>query len=102
MAERRRSQRITLQITIQLVGMQAGGSSAVAQPALTLEVNDQGGLIQTRTRFEPGNEVMIHNPKNLQNGLFRIVWSKPSRLGSSWNTAVEFQEPNAEDFWGCR
>ena len=100
MAEKRRSQRIAQNITIQLIGMQRGASSAVAQPAQTIEVNDHGALIQTRSKFEPGSEVMIHNPKNLQNGLFKIIWSKPSPAGTAWNAAVEYLDRDATDFWG--
>ncbi len=87
-------------ITIQIIGMQKGSSSAVGQTAETIEVNNHGALLKTRSKFDPGAEVMIHNPKNLENGLFKIVWSKPSSAGSAWNVAVEYQDGDATPFWG--
>ncbi|MEE8177928.1 MAG: PilZ domain-containing protein [Acidobacteriota bacterium] len=100
MEEKRRSKRIAQMITIQVIGMQQGGSSAVGQTAETIEVNNHGALLKTRSKFDPGAEVMIHNPKNLENGLFKIVWSKPSSAGSAWNVAVEYQDGDATAFWG--
>ncbi len=100
MEEKRRSKRIAQMITIQVIGMQQGGSSAVGQTAETIEVNNHGALLKSRSKFEPGAEVMIHNPKNLQNGLFKIVSSKPSPAGSAWNIAVGYQDGDATDFWG--
>ncbi len=89
-------------ITIQVVGMQQGGSSAVGQTVETIEVNNNGALLKTRSKFDPGVEVMIHNPKNLENGLFKIVGSKPSPAGSAWNVAVEYLDGDATAFWGIQ
>ena len=89
-------------ITIQVIGMQQGGSSAVGQTAETIEVSNHGALLKTRSKFGPGAEVMIHNPKNLENGLFKIVWSKPSPAGSAWNVAVEYLDGDATAFWGIQ
>ena len=100
MSEKRRSQRVSQNITIQLVGMQPGASSAVAQQARTIEVSQEGAMIECRSKFEPGAEVMIHNPKNLQNGFFKVIRAKLSPAGSAWNVAVELQEPGEGDFWG--
>ena len=80
--------------------MQPGASSAVAQPAQTVEVSAEGALIECRSKFEPGAEVMIHNPKNLQNGMFKVIRAKLSPAGSAWNIAVELQDPGEVDFWG--
>ena len=103
MSERRRSQRITQQITIQLVGMQPGAAAAVAQPAQTIDVSESGALIECRSKFELGSEVMIHNPKSLQNDLFKVIWVRLSPAGSSWHMAVEKQQQStSEDFWGSR
>jgi hypothetical protein len=55
-----------------------------------------------RSKFEPGAEVMIHNPKNLQNGLFKVIRAILSPAGSAWNIAVELQEPGETDFGGLR
>ncbi|MCH8268352.1 MAG: PilZ domain-containing protein [Acidobacteria bacterium] len=102
MEEKRRSKRIAQMITIQVIGMQQGGSSAVGQTAETIEVNNNGALLKTRSKFDPGVEVMIHNPKNLENGLFNIVWSKPSPAGTAWNVAVEYMDGDATAFWGIQ
>ena len=98
--EKRRSQRIQQSITIQVVGMQQGSSAAVAQPAQTIEVSDHGALIQARSRCEKGVELMIHNPQNLQNGLFKVIWSKPSPTKTAWYIALEYQDQDGTDFWG--
>ncbi|OFV99966.1 MAG: hypothetical protein A3F68_01415 [Acidobacteria bacterium RIFCSPLOWO2_12_FULL_54_10] len=100
MAEKRRSQRIQQRITIQLVGMLPGSSAAAAQPAHTIEVSDHGALIQARSRYEPGAELMIHNPQNLQNALFKVIWSKPSSAATAWNVAVQCEDQSAIDLWG--
>jgi len=89
-------------ITVQLVGMQPGTASAAAQPAKTIVVSDHGALIECRSSFRSGAEVMIHNPKNLQNAVFKVLRSTPSTAGSLWKVAVEFAEPEAGDFWGLR
>ncbi len=102
MSEKRRSQRVSLNITIQLVGMQPGASSAAAQQARAIEVSQEGALIECRSKFEPGAEVMIHNPKNLQNGLFKVIRANLSPAGSAWNIAVELQEPSETDCCGLR
>jgi hypothetical protein len=78
--------------------MQAGGLSAVAQPARTIDVNQHGALLECRSKFEPGAEVMIHNPKNLQNGLFKVIRASVSPSGTAWHIAVELQDA-AGDFW---
>ncbi|MCH7977831.1 MAG: hypothetical protein IH935_02490 [Acidobacteria bacterium] len=100
--DKRGSKRIAQMITIQVVGMQQGGSSAVGQTAETIEVNNNGGLLKARFKYEPGAEVMIHNPKNLQNGLFKIVWAKPTPAGSAWNVAVKYEDGDATEFWGIQ
>ena len=102
MDEKRRGKRIAQMITIQVIGMQQGGSSAVGQTAETIEVNNKGALLKTRSKFDPGVEVMIHNPKNLENGLFNIVWSKPSPAGTAWNVAVQYMDGDATAFWGIQ
>jgi len=80
--------------------MQPGASSATAQQARTLEVSREGAMIECRSKFEPGAEVMIHNPKNLQNGFFKVKRANLSPTGSAWNIAVELQESGDENFWG--
>jgi hypothetical protein len=98
--ERRRSRRIKQDVTIQLVSMQPGAHSAVAQPARAIEVSDHGALLECRSKFELGAEVMVHNPKNLQNGLFKVVRAQLSPSGAAWNIGVELQEISPTDFWG--
>ncbi len=100
MAEKRRSQRLKQDIMIQLVSMAPGATVVKAQPAQTVEVSEHGALIECRTKFEQGAELMIHNPKNLQNGLFKIVRSSLSPSGSSWRIGVEMQDRDLTDFWG--
>lgn len=102
MAERRRSQRIAQDITIQLVGMQPDALSAAAQQARTIDVSEQGAMIECRSKFEPGAEVMIHNPKNSKTGLFKVIRTKPSPGGFGWNLALELQDIIETDFWGLR
>ncbi len=100
--ERRRSRRIKQDVTIQLVSMQPGARSAVAQAARAIEVSDHGALLECRSKFDLGADVMIHNPANLQNGLFKVVRAQVTPSGAAWNIAVEFQETNQANFWGIR
>ncbi len=102
MGEKRRSQRLPQKVTIQLAGAQPGSSPAVAQPAETIDVSDEGALVECRSRFAPGAEVIIHNPKNLHDGLFRVLRANPSPGGAAWIIALELLDLHKTDFWGQR
>ena len=102
MPDKRRSQRIGQDITIQLVSIQPGASYAVAQPARTIDVSGTGALLECRSKFEVGAEVMIHNPNSLQNGSFKVIRSALTGSGSAWNIAVELEAADVPDFWGIR
>ncbi len=102
MSEKRRSQRASYNVTVQLAGMQPGASSALAQPARAIDVSDHGALIECRSKFEPGSELMIHNLKNFQTGLFKVVRATPSSAGAAWQLGLELLDPSGTDFWGPR
>jgi hypothetical protein len=97
--EKRRSTRTVYNVTIQLAGVQPGAATAVAQPARAMDVSEHGALIECRGKFDPGAEVMIHNPKNLQTGLFKVVRAKPSPAGGAWHLGIEMLEPLTAAFW---
>ena len=99
MGERRRSTRITIDVTIQLVGMQTTASSALAQPGQTIDVSEHGAQIRSRTRFEPGAEVMIHNPENLRNGLFQVIRCQLSSDQTGWILALDSIDSSGGEFW---
>lgn len=87
-------------MTIQFAGVQPGAPTAVAQAARVLDVSEAGALVECRSKFEPGTEVMVHNPKNLQTGLFKVVRASPSPAGAAWHLGLQLLEPAAAaDFW---
>lgn len=100
MSEKRRSQRVGYNVTVQLAGMQPGAASAVAQPARAIDVSNHGALIECRSKFEPGTELMIHNLKNYQTGLFKVIRVTPSTAGAAWHMGLELLDPSGIDFWG--
>ncbi len=100
MQEKRRSERVSYNVTIQLVGMQPGAASAVAQPARAIDVSDRGALIECRSKFETGADLMVYNLQNFQTGLFKVVRALPSPTGAGWQLGVELQDPGDTDFWG--
>jgi hypothetical protein len=75
---------------------------AVAQPARTVDVSENGALLECRSKFDQGVEVMIHNPITLQNGLFKVIRASLAPSGSGWNIAVELEAADEPDFWGLR
>jgi hypothetical protein len=68
------------------------------QPAETIDVSSRGVLVQTPQPYEPGAEVLLHDPVNLNNRLFRVVWSQTT--GETWTIALEFQERERVRSWG--
>lgn len=99
MAEKRRRARINYAVTIQLVSMPPGNRGAVAQSVLAIDISEHGALLECRSKFDVGAEVMIHNPANPQNGLFKVVRATVSPSGSAWHVSIELHDPTP-NFWG--
>lgn len=97
--EKRRSPRIPYSVTIQFAGVQPGAPTAVAQSARVMDVSEGGALVECRSKFDPGTEVMVHNPNNLQTGLFKVVRINPSPAGAAWHLGLQMLEPRTADFW---
>ena len=98
MTEKRRSSRNSYNLTVQLAGMQPGAASTVAQPARAIDVNQQGALVECRSKFDPGAELMIHNLKNARTGLFRVIRVNQAS-GGGWQLGLELVDPAGVDFW---
>ena len=70
----------------------------IEQPAETIDVSSRGVLIQAPQPYEPGSEVLLHDPISLNNRVFRVVWSQTN--GGAWTIALEFQQRDRVRSWG--
>ena len=46
-------------------------------------------LRERESKFEPGAEVIVHDPENFPNAFCKVMRAVLSPAGSSWNIAVE-------------
>ena len=99
MSDKIRSSRVSQDVSVQLVTMQPGAATAAAEPARTLELSEHGAMIECLSNFELGADVMVHNPKTLQNDLFKVFRTNLAPSGSAWNVALELQAADDPDFW---
>ncbi len=93
---RRRSQRVLLQVAVLIVGETSEGSRVRAQ-AFTQVVNAHGGLLDAPFRMTAGQRLTLVNPhtgKEVSCHIIRL--DKPS--DGCFPTAFEFDEPSPY-FW---
>jgi hypothetical protein len=96
--ERRRSPRVPVEITIQIVGMKADASSSIAKPGRIVDANEHGALIECRTKFETDSDLMIQNTENFQSALAKVVRCQPGPGGMGWLLGVELLDSSMKDF----
>ena len=93
---RRRSQRVLLQIAV-LVGVDLPGGKRGQTQAFTLSVNAHGGLLESALRLNTGQEITLINPRTKKEVGGRVVRVEGSSE-SSFTIAFEFALPNPQ-FW---
>lgn len=93
---RRRSQRVLLQVAVIITLEMPGGNSVRAQ-AFTQVVNAHGGLLDAPFRMSAGQRLTLVNSQSGKEAGCRVVRVDDASEGS-FPTAFEFDERNAH-FW---
>jgi len=96
-AERRRSERVFLQIGIFVQGVSAEGH-AFREKTRTLAVNAHGALIHLAEDVRPNEQVTLTNAFTSEQQACRVVYAKPM-TGNVRAVGIEFLKPAAK-FWG--
>lgn len=94
---RRRSQRVVLQVPIFINACLPDGVPVKAQ-AFTQVVNAHGGLFDASFRMVPDQKIRLMNPHSRKEVGCRVISIGRSSDGN-FPTAFEFDEPNPR-FWG--
>jgi hypothetical protein len=89
--DRRRSQRVMLQIPVH-VHLQTADGRLLRQDGFTQAVNAHGGLLEMETKPEPGQRMRLMNPKSRVEQSATVVCTKKSRDGG-YAVAFEFDSP---------
>lgn len=89
--ERRRSQRVMVQIPVR-IQMSMGDGRLLRNDAFTLAVNAHGGLLDMETKPETGQRMLLMNPQSGLEQSARVVGAKRSREGG-FAVAFEFDTP---------
>ena len=93
--DRRRSQRVLLQVPILL---RTGGAEQPSQvEALTLVVNAHGGLLEAPLRLDVDQKITLINPATGRLAECRVV-RIDEQAGAVCRTAFEFDQPSPH-FW---
>ena len=93
---RRRSQRVMLQIAV-LIRAELPDGSPVQVQALTLVVNAHGGLLKSPLMLTVSQKIMLGNPQTGREVRCRVVRTERSS-SEMVTTAFEFDEPTTR-FW---
>jgi hypothetical protein len=93
---RRRSERVLLQVPVNLEIPQADGR-ALRGDAYTLSVNAHGGLLEMGTKVQRGQHLILANPGTGVREGCRVVQCDKSQNGY-FAVAFEFDQP-APNFW---
>lgn len=93
---RRRSQRVLLQIAV-LIGVDMPGGKRGQTQAFTLSVNAHGGLLESALRLDAGQQITLINPRTKKEVGGRVVRVEGSSE-SSFTIAFEFALPTPQ-FW---
>ena len=96
-ANRRRSERVMLQIPVKLITLSAE-RVPVEEQTHTLVVNAHGGLLMLKHEIDTGEMIVLTNPETLEDQECRVVYQgEPCEKGQ--RIGVEFLTP-APRFWG--
>jgi hypothetical protein len=96
-AERRRSERVFLQIAIFVQGITKEGH-AFREKTRTLAVNAHGALIHLGEDIRPEDKITLTNAFTNEQQECRVVYAKPMS-GNVRAVGVEFLKPSPR-FWG--
>jgi hypothetical protein len=95
-ANRRRSERVMLQMAVTVLA-ETAGHKQVREDALTMVVNAHGGLLKVKTELLSGQPLVLVNPKNGKKQSCRVVRIEQSGP-DYFAVAFEFETP-APGFW---
>jgi len=102
MTERRRTERIFLQIPISVQGQDRSGN-LFAERTTTIEVNRNGARVGLKNSLRVGDEIRVTNLTTGSTGLFRVAVQCPQNYGESseWGLALSTTMSDLmTDFWG--
>jgi len=94
---RRRSQRVLLQVAI-LIRTELADGKRVQIQAFTQEINAHGGLLESSVKLSPSLKITLVNPQTQKEIGCRVVRTE-GRPESSFAIAIEFDQPSPQ-FWG--
>ncbi len=94
----RRSQRLHLELPVFAYG-RSPNKEPLLQVAHTLVVYARGALLALEAAVEPGQELMLVNPKTELEAACRVATCEPEKNGSKFVVEVELTQP-APKFWG--
>ena len=93
--DRRRSQRVTLRVEVQLLVSIHGNETAIQ--ACTVSVNDHGALLSCEHFFAANDRFTLEH-KFTRSRIACRVTRKPQEAASGYQVAVEFEKA-APNFW---
>ena len=93
---RRRSQRLFLQVPIVVEG-QLAGKSEFSEKTHTIVVNAHGALVELTASLEQGQIVVVRNARSNERCECAVKLVTPAEAGK-FKTALEFTKPSP-DFW---
>lgn len=93
--ERRRSQRVTLRVSVKLHASKDGKTEAIG--AFTANVNDHGALLISPESFEPNERFVLEHARTRERMGCRVTRKSQPGLGG-FQVAVEFDKA-APGFW---
>ena len=89
--ERRRSQRVMLQMPVH-IHLKTADGRLLRQDGFTQAVNAHGGLLEMETKPEPGQRMLLMNPNSGVEQSATVVFAKKSG-DSGYAVAFEFDSP---------
>ncbi|MBZ5658955.1 MAG: hypothetical protein LAO08_00975 [Acidobacteriia bacterium] len=95
-SNRRRSQRLFIQIAVQVQGRLAN-KSEFSENAHTVVVNAHGALVELGIPLDQGQRVILHNIRTSEKIASEVKLVTPGESGK-FNVALEFVDPNP-GFW---
>jgi hypothetical protein len=95
-ANRRRSQRLFLQVPVVIEG-QLANKSEFSENAHTVVVNAHGALVELGISLDPGKRVLLRNIRTSEKIASEVKLVTPGESGK-FNVALEFVDPDPS-FW---
>jgi hypothetical protein len=94
--QRRRSQRLFLQVRV-IVEAKLAGKSPFSEETHTIVVNAHGALVELSASLDQGQAVILHNVRTSEKAECTVKLVTPAEA-KKFNTAIEFTVPNPR-FW---